>query len=75
MVFLTAPGSQTELGNPLCDPQRHKQRLYTWLLLLPYALSHPQDLGPLKGMDHIFIAVAEAPGKVPGLETSKMLEG
>lgn len=61
--------------SPLCDPQLHEQQFHTLLLLLLHGLSHPQDLEPLKGVDHAFIALSPAPGKVPGTDVSKMLEG
>lgn len=74
MAFLTP-----RVKSPLCDPQLHEhppsQQFHTLLLLLLDGLSHLQDLEPLKGVDHAFIAVSPAPGKVPGTDVSKMLEG
>lgn len=74
MAFLTP-----RVKSPLCDPQLHEhppsQQLHTWLLLLLEGLPHPQDLESLKGIDHAFVALSPAPGKVPGTDVSKMLEG
>lgn len=70
-----------ELSHPLYDPQLHKHSPITTvpyfvvINTLLHGLSHPQDLEPLKGGGHVFIAASPAPGKVPGTEASKLLEG